>query len=44
MIASALWQVIYRTPRFEPDVRLLRRLGIDLVPGAILAIVISFFA
>ncbi len=44
MIASAIWQMAYRTPRFEPDGRVLMRLGIDVVPGLLLAIVVSFFA
>ncbi|MGA7669092.1 MAG: hypothetical protein WBW04_01635 [Nitrolancea sp.] len=44
MIASALWQIFYRTPRIEPDGRVLMRLGIDVVPGALLAMVVAFLA
>ncbi len=44
MIASAIWQIVYRTPRFEPDGEVLMRLGIDVAPGVLLAIVVAFFA
>lgn len=44
MIASAVWQVAYRSPRFDPEGRVLTRLGIDVIPAVFVALVVAHFA
>lgn len=44
MIASALWQVAFRSPRFDPEGRVLTRLGMDVLPGVLVALVVAHFA
>lgn len=44
MIASAVWQVAFRSPRFDPEGRVLTRLGMDVLPGVLVALVVAHFA
>ncbi len=44
MIASAIWQTAYRNPRIDAEGRVLIRLGVDLIPGVILAVIVAILA
>jgi hypothetical protein len=41
MIASALWQLAYRSPRADPEGTILTRLGVDVIPGVIVALLVA---
>lgn len=44
MIASAIWQTLYRSSRVDPGKRVFTLLGIDIVPAMLMALVVGSLA
>ncbi len=44
MIAAAIWQQSYRATRVDPGSKVVLYLGADVVPAAILALIVGYLA
>ncbi len=44
MILTAIWQAGYRYGRVDPSNKVMMRLGVDVVPGLILALIVARLA
>lgn len=41
MIASAIWQLSYRSRKSDPKSSVFIQVGVDIIPGTILAIIVA---